>query len=51
MNIKLEIEVIQYLEEFINLNYQNKNTELLLQNSLIQKNSTLQYFLKENQYV
>jgi len=51
MNIKLETEVIQYLNEFINLNYQNKNTDLFLQNSIIVKNKTIHLFLKTNKYI
>lgn len=51
MGFKLDTEVVQYLNNFITRNYENKNETLLLQSSVVRKSDTVKKFLKDNDYI
>ena len=51
MCFKLDTEVVQYLNNFITRNYENKNEILLLQSCVMRESDTINKFLKDNDYI
>lgn len=50
MNVRLEKEVVEYMDNFIQSRYTDKNTTKILEDKTIQKNESIRTFLIENGY-
>ena len=50
MNVRLHKEVIEYINDFIQKRYVNKNTTITLSDDTVHKNDSIRSFLMENDY-